>query len=1081
MGGGLDESEGFSDFFGKMSRALTQVLTSAMVDHPFSRAVQSTFHVAGSPQCMSEFKKSGSKMRYRKQTGVSPQHVFPLPPISKDAQLLESWGMRDNADDLCLYYGGNLVVAALNWMHGEWTVQHDAVLSAAHQRVHSRIEGGLRALVMTDEPTLGPVGLDNFSRHSQLYSGSGVVLALGVRGGVPDIAGDVPLADHLAHHFPIMSKQVLCPQSLLLRSRKRPRCVKRGYTWLDATYPLLVKKNVKAGLHSLKRGHQVAKHRGKKILTGAFAVIKDEHEDRVITDPQVNQLLDKEQLPRPRFAYIPSLRSVTVPSGGKIVVSKRDARHYFHRLRIGRRWGKWLCGPPIRAGAGASGGERYPSCRSAPMGFGPSAGWAQGLTDVVAFDAELPQHQRLHPDIVVPEGLPIWGSIIDDIWALDHVDAGNSPPSGPSWLARAEECWCLRGVEPNHRKSVDAHEGEEVQGYFVHPEGHWVGVSLEKRRHLLQCTLMILMRSTVVVAVVDRLIGKHGFMHSARPCLRSIFQAAYPWIASVRHHRRGKVVIPDDVWVELCVSALLIGFAQFSLSSPWSQRIECTDASMTGLGRAFGVIPTHVAQALARYSDHPSVYTNLKLPWSIGLKEEHACPLRKVRLPAERIRWTEVGVPWESTHITLGEADAICWAAEDRLRRPSDDGCRFIHPLDSAACVGSFSKGRSSSKALNSRCRRLASINIAGGHECFYPWVPSKDNPADRPSRRFERGSEPGGGAPELDSAKPVSDLRELGVWPADTKFFIHLCSGPRRNGDLIDAVEKSCAEIGMNVVGLAVDPLAQFGFPDVPQCHADLLDYSWLNFLLDIIDSGSVLGGFGSPPCCTISAARHVPLKPGQSYHAAPRPLRARLQPWICLPNRTEKEEHAVRVGSALFLIVLGMLGEIAARGGWVGLEHPADRGREPYPSFFATKETQTFCEQFQLRYQVIHQCMFGAITKKPTGLLLPQRCTLHAPQCNHSKQHSVLIGLDEHGMFRTTPAAKYPSGLCWALAKIFTDRLDLVGNRSYSKPFAPRIRDQTAPVPWNQSRYGWWVWPGPSSGFLAQLLEAIHNRQIH
>ena len=122
---------------------------------------------------------------------------------------------------------------------------------------------------------------------------------------------------------------------------------------------------------------------------------------------KINQLLDKEQLPRPRFAYIPSLRSVTVPSGGKIVVSKRDARHYFHRLRIGRRWGKWLCGPPIRAGAGASGGERYPSCRSAPMGFGPSAGWAQGLTDVVAFDAELPQHQRLHPDIVVPEGLPI--------------------------------------------------------------------------------------------------------------------------------------------------------------------------------------------------------------------------------------------------------------------------------------------------------------------------------------------------------------------------------------------------------------------------------------------------------------------------------------------------------------------------------------------------------------------------------------------------------------------------------------------------------------------------------------------------
>ncbi|CAJ1462127.1 unnamed protein product, partial [Effrenium voratum] len=32
-----------------------------------------------------------------------------------------------------------------------------------------------------------------------------------------------------------------------------------------------------------------------------------------------------------------------------------------------------------------------------------------------------------------------------------------------SGYIRAEECWCLRGVEPNHNKSVDAHEGEEVK------------------------------------------------------------------------------------------------------------------------------------------------------------------------------------------------------------------------------------------------------------------------------------------------------------------------------------------------------------------------------------------------------------------------------------------------------------------------------------------------------------------------------------------------------------------------------------------------------------------------------------------
>eukprot|EP00438_Fugacium_kawagutii_P012044 Skav218186 [mRNA] locus=scaffold5213:236505:243510:- [translate_table: standard] len=920
------------------------------LDDAFSRAVQSVHAVSSSKNCMKEFKSSGAAKRVQ-GSGVSPQHVFPLPPLSKDSMMLGPPGSDDSADFRCLYYGGNLVVAALNWMHGAWMIPSDSVLSAAHGRVHTRIGGALQALVMTDEPTLSPMGLDHFTRHSQLYSGSGVVLALGVRGGVPPMAGDVPLAQHLEHHFPEMAQQVLFPQHLLLRSRKRPRRIKRGYTWLDSTYPMLVKKNLKAGLHTLKRGHQVAKHRGHKVLAGAFAVIKDEAEDRVITDPQVNQLLDGTKLPRPRFAYIPSLRCVTVPKSGAVVVTKRDARHYFHRLRIGRRWGKWLCGPPITASGGRHSGEKmYPAAQSAPMGFGPSAGWAQGLTDVVALDANLPQDKRLHPDFVVPESLPVWGSIIDDIWALDHVDTDATMLAGPDWLGRAE----LRGVEPNHRKSVDAHEGEEIQGYYVHPTEHWIGVALQKRRNLMQSTFMVLMQSTVMVGVVDRLIGKHGFVHSARVGLRSVFQATYPWIASVRSNRRQRVVIPDDVWVELCVSTLLLGFAEFNLSSPWSQRVECTDASMTGLGRAYGVMPTHVVQALARYSDHPAVYTNLHLPWGIGLKQPHACPLRKVRLPVEKVKWSEIGVAWQCEHITLGEADAICWASEDRLRRPGDDGCRFVHPLDSAACVGAFTKGRSSSVALNQRCRRQASIELAGGHQCFYPWVPSKENPADRPSRRFEPSSEREVSGSDLESEKPVVDLRGVSWFPPGTKFFIHFCSGPRRNGDLIHCVEMACAELGIHVHGLAIDPLAEVGLPGVITTRGDLLDPKWLGFLMDIIHEEIVLGGFGSPPCSTISAARHVAIRtPRNTWAHHPRPLRSRSSPWECLPNRSPREQHAVAVGSALFLIVLGLLGEVASQGGWVGLEHPADRGRPPFASFFATAETASLCRRFSLKYE--------------------------------------------------------------------------------------------------------------------------------
>ena len=210
-----------------------------------------------------------------------------------------------------------------------------------------------------------------------------MVLALGVRGGVPPKAADVPLEQHLRGTFPEMALQVSQPAALLLPSKRRPKRVKRSYTWAAHSYPELVKRNVKAGLHCWKRSDQVANHRGALCLAGAFAVRKDEVEDRVITDPSVNQLIDPDKLPRPRFAYIPKLRTVTVPAGGLVVVSKGDARHDFHRLKIGRLWRRCLCGPPVRLGRSSGRVDvLHPASCSAPIGFGPSAGWAQALSRI---------------------------------------------------------------------------------------------------------------------------------------------------------------------------------------------------------------------------------------------------------------------------------------------------------------------------------------------------------------------------------------------------------------------------------------------------------------------------------------------------------------------------------------------------------------------------------------------------------------------------------------------------------------------------------------------------------------------------
>eukprot|EP00972_Heterocapsa_arctica_P007823 1140476-Heterocapsa_arctica.AAC.1 len=63
--------------------------------------------------------------------------------------------------------------------------------------------------------------------------------------------------------------------------------------------------------------------------------------------------------------HIPQMRTLTVPRGRRLLVSKRDARHYFHVLRNGPKWRQWLALPPMMQ----RGLKKYPVQRAWPMVF----------------------------------------------------------------------------------------------------------------------------------------------------------------------------------------------------------------------------------------------------------------------------------------------------------------------------------------------------------------------------------------------------------------------------------------------------------------------------------------------------------------------------------------------------------------------------------------------------------------------------------------------------------------------------------------------------------------------------------------
>ena len=225
------------------------------------------------------------------------------------------------------------------------------------------------------------------------------------------------------------------------------------------------------------------------------------------------------------------------------------------------------------------------------------------------------------------------------------------PVMGHPWLVhsgyqtRAEQAWVERGVHPNRKKTIDGGEGQEVQGYYVDPVKHWVGVSYTKRQHLFQATFHILQQYWVQRADIEGLVGKFGFSHSCRSIMRSVFEEVYLWLDQLRSQRVKRARLPDNIWRELFPAAILLPYCQFDLSANFSQRVECSDSSMTGTGRAWASMPADLVQLMAQLSDHPGVYTNLSFPHGISLDKQDMCPLRKLKLPRERFKWHLAGAP----------------------------------------------------------------------------------------------------------------------------------------------------------------------------------------------------------------------------------------------------------------------------------------------------------------------------------------------------------------------------------------------------------------------------------------------------
>ena len=138
------------------------------------------------------------------------------------------------------------------------------------------------------------------------------------------------------------------PTKLLLPQSEWPAIPRKPFKKLHSSYPHLVHKAFSVGLLEPSTSAGVLHQNGVPIEGGGFGVAKDEKEDRWISPLEFsNDVVDLTRMPVMLTPYMPQLAGVFISPKDRVLVSKRDARHYFHQLRTHPSWRPFPVSPKL--------------------------------------------------------------------------------------------------------------------------------------------------------------------------------------------------------------------------------------------------------------------------------------------------------------------------------------------------------------------------------------------------------------------------------------------------------------------------------------------------------------------------------------------------------------------------------------------------------------------------------------------------------------------------------------------------------------------------------------------------------------
>ena len=202
--------------------------------------------------------------------------------------------------------------------------------------------------------------------------------------------------------------------------------------------------------------------------------------------------------------------------------------------------------------------------------------------------------------------------------------------------------------------------------------------------------------------------------------------------------------VPVVAWIISCLVSLL-GFCSHISLDELGQRITpgCASDLQSLLLRPPLGYSTKTIDLNAILVKKLAGLTSLKGE-DLLLQSQSDIPTKYHRLrssvPAKLWRWSTVaGWQWGSSdeHINVLELRSVLTTVKWRIEQLGQCNLRFIHLVDSQVVLHALSRGRSSSRKMRRTLMRLCAHILACGLVPIWGYIDTKQNPADRPSRRF--------------------------------------------------------------------------------------------------------------------------------------------------------------------------------------------------------------------------------------------------------------------------------------------------------------------------------------------------------